>query len=153
MRRSLSVRTVQRLSMHAKRRDLTMSEHQNVATVNRLTQAILGDDLSALAGVVSEDLEFHVRGAIPMAGDYAGPEGVREVLGGIIAATGGDVKIEQRFCVGTDGWAAEWEHSELGRKGRTLESDNAFVYRFDSGRVAEMWMFIGAPAGSEAFFD
>jgi ketosteroid isomerase-like protein len=132
---------------------MTMTEHENVATVNRLTGAILGDDPSALAGVVTEDLEFHVRGAVPMAGDYAGAEGVRDVLGGIIAATGGDVKIEQLFCLGTDGWATEWEHAKLGRNGRILESDNAFVYRFDNGRVAEMWMFIGAPAGSEAFFD
>ena len=50
---------------------------------------------------------------------------------------------------GVDGWAAEWEHATLGRNGKTLESDNAFVYRFDGDRIAEMWMFLGCrPNGS-----
>jgi hypothetical protein len=54
--------------------------------------------------------------------------------------------------VATDGWVAEWKHAFLGREGRHLESDNAFVYRFDRDGIAEMWMFIGAPPGSESFF-
>src|SRR5436309_421976 len=107
-----------------------MSEHPNVTAVNRMTAAVLGDDREELAGIVADDLEFHVRGALPKAGDYAGVDGMREFLGSLIEATNGDVKIEQRFCVGVAGWAAEWEHSTLGRRGRTLESDNAFVYRF-----------------------
>ena len=41
----------------------------------------------------------------------------------------------------------------LGRHGRTLESDNSFVYRFDGDRIAEMWMFLGAdPDTAAAFF-
>jgi ketosteroid isomerase-like protein len=130
-----------------------MNQHPNVTAVNRLTAAVLADDRDALAELVSDDLEFHVRGAFPNAGDYAGVDGMRDFLGGVIEATAGDVAIDQRFCTATDEWAAEWEHSTLGRRGLTLESDNAFVYRFDAGRIAEVWMFIGAPAGSEAFFE
>ena len=33
------------------------------------------------------------------------------------------------------------------RNGNTLESHNAFVYRFEGDRIAEMWMFLGAPRG------
>ena len=57
--------------------------------------------------------------------------------------------------MGADGWAAEWEHATLGRTpdGDTLESRNAFVYRFEAGRIAEMWMFLGVlPERAEAFF-
>ena len=56
----------------------------------------------------------------------------------------GDIKLDQVFCVGTGEWATEWERSVLGRNGQTLESDNAFIYRFEAGRIAEMWMFLGA---------
>ena len=63
------------------------------------------------------------------------------------------MKLEQQFCVGVDSWAAEWEHAVLGRHGKTLESDNAFVYRFAGDRIAEMWMFVGAdPESAAAFF-
>ena len=48
--------------------------------------------------------------------------------------------------------AAEWEHAVLGRHGKTLESDNAFVYRFAGDRIAEMWMFLGADPESAATF-
>jgi hypothetical protein len=37
---------------------------------------------------------------------------VRE--GAVFEATNGDVKLGQQFCVGVDGWAAEWEHAPNG---------------------------------------
>lgn len=129
-----------------------MSEHPNVTTVNRLTGAVFDQDREALARLLADDFELHVRGPFPKAGDHAGVDGLLGVVGWVVEKTGGDVQLDQLFCVGTDGWAAEWEHAVLGRDGRKLESNNSFVYRFDGDRIAEMWMLIGAPAGAEAFF-
>lgn len=57
------------------------------------------------------------------------------------------------YCASTGDWVSEWEHATFGRNGKTLECDNAFNYRFENGRIAEMWMYIGAlPAEAEAFF-
>jgi len=69
--------------------------------------------------------------------------------------TAGRITLDQQFCIGADGWAAEFEHATLGRPGddETIESRNAFVYRFDGDRVAEMWMYLGTlPEAAEAFF-
>jgi ketosteroid isomerase-like protein len=130
-----------------------MNDHPNVETVNRMTEAIFGQDHDTLAKIFTDDLVFHLRGPDPMAGDHAGLGGLLEVLGSWFEATDGQITLDQQFCVATDGWAAEWEHATLGRKGKTLESRNAFVYRFDDDRIAEMWMFLGAlPAAAEAFF-
>jgi ketosteroid isomerase-like protein len=129
-----------------------MSEHPNVATVSRMTKAIFDQDREALTDVFSPDLRFHLRGPYPKAGDHDGVDGFLEVVGSFFELTGGDIRLEQKFCLATDGWAAEWEHATLGRNGKTLESDNSFVYRFEEGRIAEMWMFLGAPPDvSEAF--
>ena len=88
-----------------------------------------------------------------MAGDHAGLGGLLGVIGSWFEATNGQIELDQQFCIGTDGWAAEWEHATLGRNGKTLESRNAFVYRFEGDRIAEMWMFLGAlPEEAEAFF-
>ena len=63
------------------------------------------------------------------------------------------MKIEQLLS-STDGpWVAEWEHAVLGRNGRTLDTNNAFIYRFEGNRIAEIWMICTAPAGSEAFWN
>jgi ketosteroid isomerase-like protein len=132
-----------------------MTEHPNVATVNHMSKAIFAQDHDALARIFTDDLVFHLRGPHPMAGEHAGLGGFLGVLGSVFEMTDGKITLDQQFCVATDGWAAEWEHATLGRPqdGKTLESRNAFVYRFDGDRIAEMWMFLGAsPEAAEAHF-
>jgi ketosteroid isomerase-like protein len=129
------------------------SNHPNVETVNRMTQAIFTQDHDTLAKLFTDDLVFHLRGPDPMAGDHSGLGGLLGVLGSWFEATDGQIELDQQFCLGADAWAAEWEHATLRRKGKTLESHNAFVYRFEDDRIAEMWMFLGAlPDAGEAFF-
>ncbi|MHA6784599.1 nuclear transport factor 2 family protein [Pseudonocardia saturnea] len=130
-----------------------MSEHPNVAVINRMTQAVFANDRAALADLFTTDLAFHVRGPLPRAGDHTGVDGFLGVLGAIVEQTGGDVELEQLFCIADDRWGAEWERAVLGRDGRTLEAENSFVYRFEDGRIGEMWMICTAPPGSEAFWD
>lgn len=120
-----------------------MSEHPNVTTVNRMTQAIFDQDRVTLVKIFAEDLVFHLRGPFSKAGDHSGVDGRLDVLGTLFELTGGDIKLEQLFCVGVGGWAAEWERAVLGRSGKTLDSHNAFVYRFEGDRIAETWMFLG----------
>jgi ketosteroid isomerase-like protein len=130
-----------------------MTTHPNVDTVNRMTQAVFDQDHNALSTIFADDFVFHLRGPDPMAGDHPGLGGFLGVIGSWFEATGGQIELEQQFCVATDDWAAEWEHATLARKGRTLESRNAFVYRFEGGRIIEMWMFLGAlPDAAQAFF-
>jgi ketosteroid isomerase-like protein len=130
-----------------------MRDHPNVDRVNRMTKAIVDQDHDTLATIFTDDLVFHFRGPHPMSGDHPGLGGLLAVLGSVMEATGGDIQLDQQFCLGADGWAAEWEHATLGRNGKTLESKNAFVYRFEGDRIAEMWMFLGAlPEVAESFF-
>lgn len=130
-----------------------MSEHPNVAVVNRMTEAALAGDKQALAACFTEDVVFRVRGTLPRVGDHRGVEGFLGVIGTIMDLTAGDVKLEQLFAIADDGWAAEWERALFGRNGQTLDSRNAFVYRFEDGRIAEMWMIGAGPVGGESFFE
>ena len=129
-----------------------MSEHPNVSVINRMTEAAVAGDKQALAACFTEDMVFHVRGPLPRAGDHRGVGGFLGVIGTIFELTGGDVKLDQLFAIANDGWAAEWEHAVLGRQGRTLDTHNVFIYRFEDGRIAELWMIGAGPAGSESFF-
>lgn len=130
-----------------------MSEHPKVAVVNRMTKAVFENDRDTLTGLFTDDMTFHMRGPWPRPGDYHGTAGFLEALGAIFELTSGDVKLEQHFCVAEGPWAAEWEHAVFGRNGRTLEWKDAFVYRFEGDRIAEMWLICAAPAGSESFWD
>jgi ketosteroid isomerase-like protein len=130
----------------------TMSEHRNVTVINRMTEAAIAGDKKTLADCFTEDMVFHVRGTLPQVGDHRGVEGFLGVIGTIMELTAGDVKLEQLFAIANDDWAAEWERALLGRSGRTLDTHNSFIYRFEEGRIAEMWMVGAGPAGSESFF-
>ena len=130
-----------------------MSTHPNVTVIDRMTTAVFENDRDTLADLFTQDMELHVRGPLPSAGDYTGVDGFLSALGTVFELTDGDVKIEQLFCIADDRWAAEWEQAVFGRQGRTLEVKNAFVYQFDGGRIGEMWMICAAPAGSESFWE
>ncbi len=130
-----------------------MSEHPNVAVINRMTQAVFANDREALSKLFTEDMAFHVRGPLPRPGDHQGVDGFLGAMGAIFELTNGDVKIEQLLCSAEGPWAVEWEHCVLGRNGKTLETKNVFVYRFEAGRIAEMWMICAAPAGSESIWN
>ena len=130
-----------------------MSTHPNVTVIDRMTAAVFENDRDTLADLFTQDMELHVRGPLPSAGDYTGVDGFLSALGTVFELTDGDVKIEQLFCIADDRWGTEWEHAVFGRQGRTLEAKNAFVYQFDGGRSGEMWMICAAPAGSESFWE
>ena len=100
-----------------------MSEHHNVTTVNRITKAIFDEDRETLPTLFTDDMQFHLRGPFERAGDHVGVDGLMDALGRIVELTNGDVKLDQLFCVGTDGWAAEWERSVLGEPTSTAERE------------------------------
>jgi ketosteroid isomerase-like protein len=123
-----------------------MSAHPNVATVDEMTQAIFARDLVRLGEIFTEDLVFHARGPLPIAGDHVGLEGFLGAMGRLFELSEGNIKLDQLFCMGQDDWASEFERAHITVHGRSFEMNNAFVYRFERGRIAEMWFLsAGAP--------
>jgi ketosteroid isomerase-like protein len=130
-----------------------MSTHPNAAVIDRMTKAVFENDRATLAEVFTADLAFHVRGPLPTPGDHTGVDGFLHTIATIFELTGGDVTIEQLSCLADGQWATEWEHAVMGRSGATLDTNNAFVYRFADGRIAEMWMICAAPPEAASFWD
>lgn len=50
---------------------MTMSTHPNVATIDRMTAAIVEGDRDTLTTLFSDDLVLHVSGPLPSLGDHA----------------------------------------------------------------------------------
>lgn len=128
-----------------------MGQHPNVQTIDRMTKAALNGDTAELSKIFTEDMVFHVRGTLPEVGDHRGANGFLSVIGSILEITKGDLKLEQLFAIADGNWAAEWERAFFGRDGKKLEQYDAFVYRFEEGRIVEMWM-IGAGNPEDAAF-
>ncbi|MBC2644185.1 MULTISPECIES: nuclear transport factor 2 family protein [unclassified Rhodococcus (in: high G+C Gram-positive bacteria)] len=105
-----------------------------------MTAAIVEGDRDTLTTLFSDDLVLHVSGPLPSLGDHAGVDGLLGAIGLIFELTDGQVDLQQLSCLADDTYAAEWEHAVFTRNGRSVEVKNAFIYRFDQGRIAEMWM-------------
>jgi ketosteroid isomerase-like protein len=127
--------------------------HPNVELINEMTCAAVAGDRDALNKLFTPDAQFHARGPLPNTGDYSGGDGFLQFVGGIMEATDGNVKLEQLFCIGDGNWAAEWEQAQLTRNGRTMDVNNSFVYRFEEGRIAEMWFVCTGTPDQSAFWD
>jgi ketosteroid isomerase-like protein len=128
-----------------------MAQHPNVKTIERMTQAGLDGDAATLSEIFTEDVVFHVRGTLAGVGDHRGVNGFLSWVGTQLEITKGDLKLDQLFAIADGDWAAEWERAVFGRGGKTLEQYDSFIYRFEDGRIAEMWM-IGAGKPEDAAF-
>jgi hypothetical protein len=119
-----------------------MGNQALVDVVEGLAPSVFGRDRSTLSTLLTEDVELHVRGSIPN-GDFHCVDGVLDGFEGVIGLVD-DVEIERVFCMTAGCWVAEFEHATLHRDGNVLQSPNAFIYRFDGDRIAEVWMLTGA---------
>ena len=119
-----------------------------------MTDAIFSQDHDALAKIFTDDLVFHFRGPHPMAGDHTGLGGLlsRARLRSSRRPTARSSSTRSSASAPTAGppssstpsWAAT---------ARPSSRENAFVYRFEGDRIAEMWMYVGLmPDVAEAFF-
>ena len=61
-----------------------MSEHPNVTTVNRMTQAIVDRDSETLASLFTDDFVLHLRGPFATAGDHLGVAGILGAIGAVL---------------------------------------------------------------------
>ena len=74
-----------------------MSKHSHVETVDRMTEAIFSQDHDTLAAIFTDGFVFHHRSPLHLAGDYKGVGGLLETLGYFFEATGGDIKLDQKY--------------------------------------------------------
>ena len=88
-----------------------------MTTVNAMTTAIFDQDHDALAKIFTDDLVFHLRGPVPRRATTPASAACSRRIGSLFEMTGGHIDLDQQFCIGTDGWAAELEHATLGRNG------------------------------------
>jgi hypothetical protein len=127
-----------------------MGNQALVDAVNRFAPSLFDRDRSTLSTLLTADVALHIRGALPN-GDFHGLDGVLDGFEGVIGLVD-DVEIEQVFCMTSGCWAAEFERATLHRKGSALQSPNAFIYRFDGERIAELWLLAGASEAEVSSF-
>jgi hypothetical protein len=127
-----------------------MGNQTLVDVVDGFAPSLFGRDRSTLSTLLTADVALHIRGALTN-GDFHGVDGVLDGFEGVIGLVD-DVEIERVFCMTSGCWVAEFERATLHRNGSALQSSNAFIYRFDGDRIAELWLLAGASQTEVASF-
>lgn len=89
----------------------------------------------------TDDIAWHLGGSHPFTGDHNGKEAVAGFLGGIVQATGGTFRAELQNALADDTNGYSLHKSTVSKNGEELVAWDILGYRFDNGKVAEIWSF------------
>ncbi len=129
-----------------------MTEHPNALLLRRLYDAFGEGELDVITGSLTEDFALHVVGRNPLAGDYAGKDGLLFFLGKSVVVVGDTLKIVLDAVLADDELAVAFERVTAHREGKSLDVQDVTVYRFRDGLIAEMTMVSTNPCVHDAFW-
>lgn len=110
------------------------------SVVRRLYEAFAGWDVGAVAGLLGDDVVFHVPGTGANAGDHRGREEVLGFLDQAARLSGGTLRIQLHDVLVGDEYAAAVATYRATRPDRApLENNLVHLMRVEEGRVVESW--------------
>lgn len=115
--------------------------HNNKEVIEGAYKSFSAGDIGALMEIWTDDVEWHIAGDHPLAGDHKGKEAVAAFLGGLVQQTGGTLQVELQNVMADDEQGYSLHKSTATRDGEDFESWEILGYRFDDGDVAEIWSF------------
>lgn len=125
-------------------------EHPNAVAYRRTADAFRAGDIDALAGLIDEDVIWHVPGSSALAGDIHGLEALLRWFERLQAVTAGSFTLKDHDVLGTDDHVVAL--SELGSVGSgvPVRVHVVSVMHFRDGRQQERWHYLSDPPAWDA---
>jgi ketosteroid isomerase-like protein len=123
----------------------------DAALVRDLYADLEADRFDAALARVAPDVELHVPGRHPIAGNYAGHDGVATFLASSAAIVELDETVED-VLVGEHQVAALVRGRAQRADGRTLDNVTVHRYRIEDGLIREVWFHNLDQAQVDAFW-
>lgn len=129
-----------------------MSVARHIETIRRFYRAGPADDDANRIPFFAPDVVWHVPGDNPVSGPYHGPDAIRSEMAARMAPLD-EWAIEPVDVMGNADLVVGYVRLRGRRRGRTIESTGAHVFRFDAeGRVVEAWGFVDRQDELDDFF-
>jgi len=126
-----------------------VSEHPNATLIRRMNDAMMSGDMSAAAGFLADDVEWHeigrdepIRGLAALAERYQGAEPPDWQI----------TNVEVHDVVANDEHAIGLGTNTATRGGRTFTYRTAEIYHVKDGKVTARWAFSDDTAAINEFF-
>ena len=108
--------------------------HPNITIYTRALRTFNKNDLNAGREFFSENVVYRFPGRSPIAGEYRGIEQFFKVLQLLKDMTGGTLTIEPKIVLANDQAVMVYTHTTAQREGKTLDTDQVNLYRFNEER-------------------
>ncbi len=116
-----------------------MAEHPNATLVRRLYDAFSSADMETVLSLFADDIVYHVPGRNLLSGDYRGKDQWLGLIGRVAELTGGTFRVDVHDVLGNDEHAVALTRQTAARNGKSLDTEEAHVFHFRDGKIAEMW--------------
>jgi ketosteroid isomerase-like protein len=123
--------------------------HKNEQVLRDADQAQLRGDFEAFMGFFTDDVVVHVPGKSSLAGDYRGKDQFGQVFSRFSQLV--EFSFEPHAYLADDEHGVTLQKSHYKKGNETLDSDDAFVYHFRDGKIAELWVLSVETDAVDAF--
>jgi ketosteroid isomerase-like protein len=125
-------------------------EHSNVAAYRRTADAFRARDTEILAGLIDDEVVWHVLGSSPLAGEIRGREALFRWFDRLHEVTDGTFTLKEHDVLGTDDHVVALSDMSAIRDGVRVSVSVVSVMHFREGRQQERWFHPSDPTAWDA---
>jgi ketosteroid isomerase-like protein len=125
-------------------------EHSNVAAYRRTADAFRERDTEILAGLIDDEVVWHVLGSSPLAGGIRGREALFRWFDRLHEVTEGTFTLKEHDVLGTDDHVVALSGMSAVRDGVRISVNVVSVMHFRDGRQQERWFHPSDPTAWDA---
>jgi ketosteroid isomerase-like protein len=125
-------------------------EHSNVAAYRRTADAFRARDTEILAGLIDDEVVWHVLGSSPLAGEIRGCEALFRWFDRLHEVTEGTFTLKEHDVLGTDDHVVALSDMSAVRDGVRISVNVVSVMHFRDGRQQERWFHPSDPTAWDA---
>jgi uncharacterized protein len=126
--------------------------HPNVTTYLNAIDAFNRDDLDAVRAYVLDDVVYRLPGRNVVAGEYHGIDGFAGIMRRLRDETNGTVVLTPTAVLADDDNLIARARVTAERRGRRLDTENCYAFRFIDGKMIEGQVFLSDQPQVDDFF-
>jgi ketosteroid isomerase-like protein len=119
-----------------------VSEHENAAVIRFFFAAFATDDYEPIVReCLAHDVEWHVAGNNPLAGDFIGVDAVLSAMRRYSEHSRRTLQLDTRSVFADEHHAVAVHWATAQREGITYQAHEIDVFHLSSGLITEFWSF------------
>jgi uncharacterized protein len=114
--------------------------HPNTDVIRQWAKALEAGDLDAAAGLLADEVTWHIGGRGPLAGDWKGKDRVVNEFLPTLGKLWDRLEIDIHELLASDQHVVALINRKVERGGKSAEQKAAAVYHVSGGKISEAWI-------------